>query len=70
MALRGPHLRAGADDEAPRDKVEQAATAWVAARRHDVVYHGKAVKGRGDEDQEEQKMRSGDAGEGIDRAGA
>ncbi|MGW5682813.1 hypothetical protein [Nonomuraea sp. NPDC003754] len=29
----------------PRDKVEQAVTAWVAARRHDVVYRGKAVKG-------------------------
>ncbi|WP_425584256.1 hypothetical protein [Streptosporangium album] len=29
----------------PRDKVEQTVTAWVAARRHDVVYRGKAVKG-------------------------
>lgn len=38
MALGEPHLRAGATTRRPRDKVEQAVTAWVAARRHDVVY--------------------------------
>ncbi|WP_242676258.1 hypothetical protein [Streptosporangium minutum] len=36
---------ARAPTRCPRDKVEQTVTAWVAVRRHDVVYRGKAVKG-------------------------